>query len=140
MPQKSKIQEKPKTHSKKAETSSYERILISKSLYFSLFNVFFFSTKYPIIFGKVADQRHCGLARIKDHILYICKMVAALHSRESHIPGLKLTNKVDKHRAMPAYVLGFPPSGMVLPPPAGDTGQRIPCFDSCQLITTLMCH
>ena len=21
-----------------------------------------------------------------------------------------------------------------------DTGQRIPCFDSCQLITTLMCN
>ena len=23
---------------------------------------------------------------------------------------------------------------------SGDTGQRIPCFDSCQLITTLMCN
>ena len=23
---------------------------------------------------------------------------------------------------------------------AGDTGQRIPCFDSCQLITSLMCN
>ena len=22
----------------------------------------------------------------------------------------------------------------------GDTGQRVPCFDSCQLITTLMCN
>ena len=49
----------------------------------------------------------------------ICKMVAALHSRGSSpgdsatkvqkhsnppIPGLKSTNKVDKSRAMPAYV------------------------------------
>ena len=24
--------------------------------------------------------------------------------------------------------------------PSGDTGQRIPCFDSCQLITALMCN
>ena len=23
---------------------------------------------------------------------------------------------------------------------SGDTGQRIPCFDSCQLMTTLMCN
>ena len=23
---------------------------------------------------------------------------------------------------------------------SGDTGQQIPCFDSCQLITTLMCN
>ena len=23
---------------------------------------------------------------------------------------------------------------------SGDTGQRIPCFDTCQLITTLMCN
>ena len=23
---------------------------------------------------------------------------------------------------------------------SGDTGQRIPCFNSCQLITTLMCN
>ena len=23
---------------------------------------------------------------------------------------------------------------------SSDTGQRIPCFDSCQLITTLMCN
>ena len=23
---------------------------------------------------------------------------------------------------------------------SGDTGQRIPCFDSCQLIATLMCN
>ena len=23
---------------------------------------------------------------------------------------------------------------------SGETGQRIPCFDSCQLITTLMCN
>ena len=58
------------THSKKAETSSYERMLISKSRYLSLFNVFFFSTKYFIIFGKVAEQGHRGLARAKDHILY----------------------------------------------------------------------
>ena len=76
---------------------------------------FFFSTKYSIIFGKVADQGHCGLARIKDHMLYICKMVAELHSRESYIPGLKLKNKVDKHYAMPAYVLGFPPWDGVTP-------------------------
>ena len=50
------------------ETSSCERMLISKSRYLSLFNVFFFSTKYFIIFGKVADQGHRGLARTKDHI------------------------------------------------------------------------
>ena len=52
---------------------------------------------------------------MKDHILYICKMVAELHSRESYIPGLKLKNKVDKHHAMPAYVLGFPPWDGVTP-------------------------
>ena len=23
---------------------------------------------------------------------------------------------------------------------SGDTGKRMPCFDSCQLITTLMCN
>ena len=45
-------------------------MLISKSRYLSLFNVFFFSTKYFIIFGKVADQGHRRLARTKDHILY----------------------------------------------------------------------
>ena len=44
-------------------------MLISKSRYLSLFNVFFFSTKYFIIFGKGADQGHRGLARTKD-ILY----------------------------------------------------------------------
>ena len=31
-------------------------MLSSKSQYLSLFDVFFFSTKYFIIFGKVADQ------------------------------------------------------------------------------------
>ena len=46
-------------------------MLISKSRYLSLFNVFFFLTKYFIIFGKDADQGHRGLARTKDHILYI---------------------------------------------------------------------
>ena len=32
--------------------------------------------------------------------------------------------------------------GSILEPAvrSGDTGQRIPCFDSCQLITTLMCN
>ena len=48
-------------------------MLISKSQYLSLFNVFFFSTKYFIIFGKGADQGHRGLARTKDHILYTPK-------------------------------------------------------------------
>ena len=59
-----------KKNSKKAETSSYERRLISKSWYLSLFNVFFFSTKYFIIFRKVEDQGHRRLARTKDHKLY----------------------------------------------------------------------
>ena len=45
-------------------------MLISKSRYLSLFNVFFFLTKYFIIFGKDADQGHRGLPRTKDHILY----------------------------------------------------------------------
>ena len=54
----------------------------------------------------------------------ICKMVAVLHSRgfspgdpatkvqkqsNPPIPGLKSTNKVDKSRAMPAYVPGVVP-------------------------------
>ena len=47
-------------------------MLISKSRYLSLFNVFFFLTKYFIIFGKDEDQGHRdrGLPRTKDHILY----------------------------------------------------------------------
>ena len=48
-------------------------MLISKSRYLSLFNVFFFLTKYFIIFGKDADQGHRGLPRTKDHILYHLK-------------------------------------------------------------------
>ena len=46
-------------------------MLISKSRHLSLFPYFFFSTKYFVIFGKVADQGHRRLARTKDHILYI---------------------------------------------------------------------
>ena len=36
----------------------------------------------------------------------------------------------------------FDLDGLTLEPAvwSGDTGQRIPCFDSCQLITTLMCN
>ena len=41
-------------------------MLISKSRYLSLFNLFFFLTKYFIIFGKVVHQGHRGLARTKD--------------------------------------------------------------------------
>ena len=51
------IQEKPKTHSKKAETSSYERIPISKSLYLSLFNVFFFLDEIFYHFRKSRGPR-----------------------------------------------------------------------------------
>ena len=32
---------------------------------------------------------------------------------------------------------GSTPEPVIWP---GDTGQRIPCFDSCQLMTTLMCN
>ena len=45
-------------------------MLITKSRYLWLFNVFFLLTKHFIIFGKDADQGHRGLARTKDHILY----------------------------------------------------------------------
>ena len=46
-------------------------MLISKSRYLSLFNVFFFfSTKHFIIFGKVADQGHRGLARTNARTSY----------------------------------------------------------------------
>ena len=55
-------------------------MLISKSRYLSLFNVFFFSTKYFIIFGKVADQGNRWLARTKDHILYFTILQYKVHS------------------------------------------------------------
>ena len=37
-------------------------------------------------------------------------------------------------------VLDLDGSTLEPPVPSGNTGQRISCFDSCQLITTLMCN
>ena len=53
------------------EKNTQKILSSSKSQYLSLFDVFFFSTKYFIIFGKVADQGHRGLLQTKDRILYI---------------------------------------------------------------------
>ena len=43
------------TNSRRAETSPYERRLIYKSLDAFIFSVFFFWTKYFIMFEKVMD-------------------------------------------------------------------------------------
>ena len=66
-------------------------MLISKSRYLSLFNVFFFLTKYFIIFGKDTDQGHRGLARTKDYILYLSKFLQDLS--ELSEPLRRLTHK-----------------------------------------------
>ena len=61
-------------------------MLISKWRYLSLFNVFFFLTKYFIIFGKDADQGHRGLPRTKDHILYCLSLCCTMDIGKSEDP------------------------------------------------------